>query len=203
MKSKIVIIGYSGHSFGCIETLQTYGHNIYGYCEPQEKKHNPYKINYLGNEENLNIHCIAFITIGDNLIRKNVFEKKFKDSVSFDHNIIHPSAIISKNSFLNIQNFVSAGAIINPYVKINTGCIINTGAIIEHECEIGSFSHIAPGAKICGNVIIGDNCLIGANSVINPGVKIGDNVTIGAGAVVLNDIKSNSTFVGNPAKKIY
>ena len=85
---------------------------------------------------------------------------------------------------------------------INIGCIINTGAIIEHQCEVGNFSHIAPGVKLCGNVIIGENCLIGANSVIKPGVKIGNNVTVGAGAVVLNDIQSNSRFVGNPAKQI-
>ena len=44
--------------------------------------------------------------------------------------------------------------------------------------------------------------MIGANAVIRQGVKIGDNVTVGAGAVVLKDINSNTTFVGNPAKKI-
>jgi serine O-acetyltransferase len=34
------------------------------------------------------------------------------------------------------------------------------------------------------------------------GITIGDNVTIGAGAVVFDDIPSNSTVVGNPARII-
>lgn len=50
--------------------------------------------------------------------------------------------------------------------------------------------------------IIGDNVEIGSNSVILPGVAIGENSTIGAGAVVTNDIPSNSIAVGIPAKVV-
>jgi acetyltransferase-like isoleucine patch superfamily enzyme len=74
--------------------------------------------------------------------------------------------------------------------------------IIEHECSIGNFSHIAPGAVLAGNVSIGSGCLIGANSVIKQGLKVGDNVIIGAEAVVLKDINSNTKIVGNPAREI-
>ena len=44
--------------------------------------------------------------------------------------------------------------------------------------------------------------MIGANAVIKQGVTVGDNVIIGAGAVVLKNVNSNKTFVGNPAKQI-
>lgn len=37
---------------------------------------------------------------------------------------------------------------------------------------------------------------------IKQGIKIGNNVIVGAGAVVLKNINSNTTFVGNPAKEI-
>ena len=74
--------------------------------------------------------------------------------------------------------------------------------MIEHECIIGDFSHIAPGAVLCGSVSIGKGSFIGANSVIKQGIKIGNNVTIGAGSVVINDILDNTKVVGNPSKII-
>ena len=64
------------------------------------------------------------------------------------------------------------------------------------------YSLVTPGAVLAGNVSIGFGCMIGANAVIKQGVKVGDNVVMGAGAVVLNDINSNTKFVGNPAHEI-
>ena len=191
-KNKLIIIGYSGHSYLCIETAINNGTSIVGYCELEKISDNPYNLKFLGKEENLDVNNQLFIAIGDNTIRRKVYEKLIINKTYLNTNIIHPRSIVSSSALIKKQTFISAGAIINPKVIINIGCIINTGAIIEHECEVGNFSHIAPGAKLCGNVIIGDNCLIGANSVITPGVKIGNNVTVGAGAVVLNDIKFSS-----------
>jgi acetyltransferase-like isoleucine patch superfamily enzyme len=65
---------------------------------------------------------------------------------------------------------------------------------------IGDFSHIAPGAVLCGNVKIGKGTFVGANSVITQGINIGNNVIIGAGTVVIRDIPDNCTVVGNPQR---
>ena len=76
------------------------------------------------------------------------------------------------------------------------------GAIIEHEVEIGKFSHMAPNAAVCGGVNVGENVFVGANAVIKEGVKLVITRLLGAGAIVLNNIPPNTTYVGNPAKKI-
>ena len=199
---KIVIIGYSGHSYGCIEVAIKNGFSIIGYHDIKENISNPYKLKYLGHEEDLNKKHRPFISLGDNNIRKKIYKKLKSNDIYLNTILIHMSASISKTSLIEGQTFVSAGVIINPQVKIGIGCIINTGAIIEHECAIGKFTHIAPGAVLAGNVSIGFGCMIGANAVIKQGVKVGDNVVIGAGAVVLNDINSNAKFVGNPAHEI-
>ncbi len=202
MRRKVVIVGYSGHSYGCIEVAIDQGFSIIGYHDIIEKINNPYNLKYLGHEDNIDPNNKPFIALGDNVIRKKIYKKMKSNSIFLNTTLIHSNAIISKSSSIEEQTFISAGVIINPEVKISIGCIINTASIIEHGCLIGKFTHIAPGAVLAGNVSIGDGCFIGANAVIKQSVKIGDNVIIGAGAVVLEDIHSNSTFVGNPAKQL-
>ena len=97
---------------------------------------------------------------------------------------------------------VAANATLNPLVELGTGVICNTSSSIDHECKIGDFTHIAPGAVLCGNVLVGKGTFVGANSVVRQGIKIGNNVTIGAGTVVVKDIPDGATVVGNPAKSL-
>ena len=201
-KNKIVIIGYSGHSFGCIEVAINQDYSIIGYYDILEKSINPYKLRYLGHEDNIDLNHKPFILVGNNIIRRKIYEKLRSNNIYLDTTIIHSNTIISKSSSIQEQTFVSAGVIINPQVRIGSGCIINTGSIIEHDCSIGDFSHIAPGAVLAGNVTVGSGSMIGANAVIKQDVKVGDNVIVGAGAVVLKDINSDTVFVGNPAKQI-
>ena len=200
LNKKISIIGYSGHSYLCIETALKLGFSIIGYYDIEKKKQNPYNLLYLGKENKEELNSNVFITIGDNITRKKVFEKLKKKIKHLETKILHQSSIISDSATIKKQTFVSSGAVINAQVNVNKGCIINSGAIIEHECSIGDFSHIGPGTVLAGNVSVGKYCLIGANSVIKQGVKIGNNVIIGAGSVVLKDIPDNFTVAGNPSK---
>ena len=202
INNNIVIIGYSGHSYGCIEVAIKQGYSIVGYHDILEKVSNPYSLKYLGYEENIKSGNKPFLAIGDNTIREKIYQNLKSNGIYLNTSLIHSNTTISESSSIKEQTYISAGVIINPQVKIDVGCIINTGAIIEHDCSIGKFTHIAPGAVLAGNVLIGSGCLIGANAVIKQGIKIGDNVIVGAGAVVLKDIKSNATFVGNPAIEI-
>mgnify|MGYP006095214751 CR=1 FL=1 len=201
MKKSLNIIGYSGHSFVCIEAAETMGIEISGYYDIKENLLNPYKLKYLGKENNIKKEDQLFISIGDNNIRKKVFEKIIKNN-SLDCVIIHQKSIVSYSASIDKQTLINAGSIVNSRVLIGKGCIVNTGSFIDHECEIGQFSHIAPGATLAGNVIVGENCFIGANSTVIQGVKIGDNVIVGAGTVIIKDIPNNSTIVGNPARII-
>tara|TARA_Y100001935_G_C17260542_1_gene486130 strand:- start:215 stop:826 length:612 start_codon:yes stop_codon:yes gene_type:complete len=202
VNKKIVIIGYSGHSYGCIEVSINQDYSIIGYYDLVKKISNPYNLKYLGYEDNIDISYKPFISIGDNIIRKKIYEKLCKKNIVLSTKLIHLNSIISKSSLIKEQTYISAGVTINPQTKIGVGCIINTGSIIEHDCDIGEFSHIAPGAVLCGNVQIGEGSFIGANSVIKQGVRIGKNVIIGAGSVIINNIHDNSKVAGNPSKII-
>jgi len=205
-RNQIVLIGYSGHALVAAEVLMQLGYTIYGYMDKSKLLNNPLSIPYLGfegNEEDLKKlkGTPVFPSIGDNAIRRKVFE--LLASNNFEQpNAISPKANISSFCSIGIGTLVCQGACINPFAKIGKAVIINTGAIIEHECSIGDYSHIAPGAVLAGNVAVGKNSFVGANAVIKQGITIGENVVVGAGAVVLKNIPDNSVYAGNPAKSI-
>lgn len=197
----VVFFGYSGHSLVCIEIAKLMNYSIFGYYDLDMKNDNPYSLNYLGYYENLVPDKLYFISIGDNQIRKKIYntlKEKFCDFIT----LIHPNSVISSNANIGNATVISAGVIINCFVTIGNCCIINTGSIIEHETIISSFVHVAPGVVIAGNVIIDSGTFIGANSVIKQGVRITKNCIIGAGSVVINDILESGTYVGNPARCI-
>jgi sugar O-acyltransferase (sialic acid O-acetyltransferase NeuD family) len=197
----LVIIGYSGHSYVCIEIAILAGFNIIGYYDIEEKLLNPYNITYLGSEKDLiKTNNNLFVAIGDNKLRQLICEKLILDN--YFPSLVHPSAIISITSLISKNVLVSAGAVINAQAKIGFGCIINSSATVEHECYLSDYVHIAPGAVLAGNVTVGKRSFIGANATIKQGITIGEDVTIGAGAVIINDVPSNSTVVGNPGRII-
>jgi sugar O-acyltransferase (sialic acid O-acetyltransferase NeuD family) len=205
MKSGVILIGCGGHSLVVYECFTSMGKQIIGYCDKNETTKNPFLIPYLGYELNLSDNLFdlhdLFISVGNNVLRKRIFNSLLKLNGTFV-NAIHSSAIVSPSSLLGNTVLVAQGAIINAMSVIKHGVIVNTNASVDHECRIEDFSHIGPGATLCGGVTIGTNTLIGAGSVIREGIMVGDNCIIGAGSVVVKNIHNNSVFYGNPAKQI-
>jgi sugar O-acyltransferase (sialic acid O-acetyltransferase NeuD family) len=201
----IILIGYSGHAFVVQSIFKALGKDVYAYCDATEKERNPYNLVYLGPEDNENaINALSkndfFISIGDNHIRRKVYERLAIRNL-FPINAIHPSSIICSSAQIADKGvMISAGVIVNSFCKIDDAVILNTGCIIEHECTVGAFSHICPGTILCGNVSVGFNTFVGAGSVVKQGVSIGNNVIIGAGSVVVKNVPDHSKIYGNPAK---
>lgn len=201
----MILIGYSGHAFVVYGILVAAGKKVNGYCDVVEKPANPFDLLWFGAENSESaINAIKqhgfFIAIGDNLLREKIF-LGFKEKNIFPVNAVHPSAVIDASaSVAEIGVMIAANASINPLAKVGIGAICNTGCIIEHECVVGDFAHIGPGAVLCGNVHVGKGSFVGANSVIRQGIKIGENAIIGAGAVVVQDVADGVTVYGVPAK---
>lgn len=203
----VILFSYSGHAMVVCDILIKKGYLIKGYLEKKPKNDNPFGITWLGHESEPQVAELlykinSFIAIGNNDAREKVQNFLEQKDMLEPINVIHPSAVISDASSMGVGILIAANVSINPLVNIGNGVICNTACIIEHECKIGAFAHIAPGAVLAGNVTIGDCSFIGANSVIKQGITIGRNVTVGAGSVVIRDIPDNVTVVGNPARII-
>jgi sugar O-acyltransferase (sialic acid O-acetyltransferase NeuD family) len=114
--------------------------------------------------------------------------------------IAHPTAWISPRANLSRGSVVFAQGIIDANAVVGDACIINDAARVGHDCIVGNGVHLAPGAVLLGGARIGDHVLIGANAVIMPHLVVGSGAKVGAGAVVLADVPSGATVVGNPAR---
>ena len=112
------------------------------------------------------------------------------------------------------------GVIIGNNVDIGSHCVVHRGrwrdteigddtkidslVHVAHNAVIGKSCFLVAGTVVGGSCTIGDECFIGENVSIKQGLKIANNVTLGAGSVVTKDItKSNTTWIGVPARKLY
>lgn len=83
------------------------------------------------------------------------------------------------------------GLVIGDGVKVGENATFFHGVTLGIKCT---------GFKEDGFPELGDNVFVGCGAKILGPISIGDNVKIGANAVVLNDVPSNSTAVGIPAR---
>lgn len=152
--------------------------------------------------DEINIDDFKFcIAIGDNKTRRKLYDSL---SIPLGHyvKIIHPKAIVSSSTEIGYGTVIMAGVVINSNTKIGCHCIINTSSVIEHDNIILDYAHISPNATSAGTVSIGKGTQIGAGATIIQEKSIGNWSIVGAGAVVVDDVPSNVTVVGVPAKKI-
>jgi len=140
-----------------------------------------------------------FVAIGDNTIRRKIFEKIDKHPKA---NIISTKSYVSKRSKLSSGIFVGNFSHIGTEAEIGDNTIINNGVIIEHEVKIGKHCHICPGVTVAGRVSIGDRVFLGVGASIINNVSICSNVIIGAGSTVVDNITEPGTYVGVPVHKI-
>ena len=204
MRTKIILIGYSGHSIVVADVINSHSnYEIVGYIDKEDKENNPLGINYLGGDDQIKKidNTLYFPAIGDNTTRKRIIA--LLNSMNLNSfSITSLFSNVSVNSTFGDYCFLARNSIVNTLSTIGNGCIINSGAIIEHECVVSDHAHIGPGAVLCGDVHVGESSFVGANSVVKQGIRIGSNVVIGAGSVVIENIPDNEIWAGNPAKRI-
>lgn len=207
MNKPIIMIGNGGHASVLTEILLAQKEMIIGFTAPTLEE-NAFGLSYLGSDDVIEDYnpsdielVLAIGTIKPSPLREKIFNTFTRKKYYFK-SVIHPSAIIAPSVHFGQGVQIMAGTIIQTNTTVADNSIINTGALIDHDCQIGSHIHIAPGTKISGSVHIEKGTHVGTGATIIQGIHIGSNCLIGAGAVVVNNIANGIKAVGVPAKEV-
>jgi sugar O-acyltransferase (sialic acid O-acetyltransferase NeuD family) len=120
-------------------------------------------------------------------VRIKIFEALEEAGFAFPI-LVHPRATVETSSVIDGGVQVFANSYIGSEVHLQMRCMVNTNAVVSHDCVIGMYTHIAPGALLAGEVRVGARTLVGMGVTTAIGVRIGDNVRIGNGAIILADV---------------
>lgn len=206
MKTNLIIFGAGGHASKIVDVVEEKDMFIKGFVstEPKGFMVHGYEVlctleEYLADTQ---LHGFSVhIAIGLNYIRRTILESIAPLNPSCPAIYAHSSSV-SKKCQIADGTAVLHQAVVHRGSVIGKCCIIDSAAIIEHDCQLGDFINISPGAVLCGKVTIGHQVIVGANAVIREKITIGNYALIGAGAVVVEDIPPFSVAVGNPARVI-
>jgi serine O-acetyltransferase len=81
------------------------------------------------------------------------------------------------------------------------GIVVNAAASIGSDCNLSHNVTIGTTRGPSGGVpTIGNRVYIGPGAIIIGNIVVGDDVAVGANAVVLHDVPSGMTVVGNPGR---
>ncbi len=209
-RKQIVLIGGGGFCRVVIDALSASRQfSVYGIVDEAMKGMSVMGIKVVGNDSDLPVIYkkgvrAAFICIGtlfNNENRKKIY--KYIKGIGFSvPYITHTRSIIANDVNIGEGSYVAAAAVINTGSKIGKNVIINTHASIDHDCNIGDYVQVAPGAVLCGNVMVGNESHIGPGATVIQNISIGRNVILGAGSVAVKNIKDGIKALGVPAVKI-
>ena len=149
-------------------------------------------------KEPLAIAC----AVGSSKTRKKIIDKIIDNENLEFPNLIDPFVQMSERICMGKGNIICAGNILTVDIKIGDFNIINLDCTVGHDAVLNSYVTVYPSVNISGCVEAGDETELGTGSHIIQGIHIGEKTIIGAGSVVIRDMPSDCTAVGNPAKPI-
>lgn len=201
----IWVLGAGGHAKVLIDTIRAEGR----FCPVGVLDDNPARLGdqvlgvpVLGSitTESIARFSIrqAVIAIGANRIRQAIAHRL--DGQVIWGTLVHPRGYVAPDVPVAAGTVVLAGAIVQPGSRVGRHAIINTASSVDHDCTIGDFVHVAPGARVGGNVQLGVGALVGIGATVLSGRNVGTWATLGAGGVAAVDVPDERTAVGVPAR---
>ncbi len=206
MNDSLILIGGGGHALVVLDAARAAGIMVHGvlddYTNPPAcaGPDAPPLLGPITETDPLHIHP-WIVCLGDPDTRRSLCTglAAFTDRAL---SVIHPTAWVSPSARIGNGVYIGANAVVNARAVVADHVILNTGAIVEHECAIGTGTHIAPNATLGGAARVGTFALVGLGASVLPGVTVGARAVVGAGAVVTKPVADRTRVAGNPAREM-
>lgn len=212
MTQKLVIIGAGGFSQDVLDILDACNcmkaqFEILGYIVESKYGEPGTEINglpILGDFDWFGSYqhkVCAISTVGAPEVRFHLVKRSKEWGVPFC-NLMHPTAILTRQLSVGVDVVLAAGCIIAFNTRIGNHVHVNLDCTIGHDAILEDFVTLAPGVHVSGNVTVGMGAQIGTGANIIEKVRIGEWSVIGAGSTIVRDVPPNTTVVGVPGKVI-
>lgn len=116
--------------------------------------------------------------------------------------LIHPTAVVSEKSHIEEGCVIFSHVTIQPKCRIGANSIVRAGANLGHDVTVQDYVDIGPNSTLCGYAKIENYCHVAANSVVRDSITVRAGTTVGAGSVILKDTDEDSTWLGNPSRRV-
>jgi sugar O-acyltransferase (sialic acid O-acetyltransferase NeuD family) len=212
----IVVIGGGDQARVVIATLRKLAnYHVFGYTDTTDRG-TVLGVPYLGTDavlvsggaganpplpENA-MAALAVGQLGVGTPREALWRRVASSGLGFPR-LVSPDAIVNDTVTGGEAAVILDGAVLQCGVALGRGVIVNTRSAVDHDCTLGAWVHIAPGATLCGGVTVGTYSLIGAGATVIEGRRIAECCVVGAGATVLHDLTEPGVYVGTPARRIH
>jgi sugar O-acyltransferase (sialic acid O-acetyltransferase NeuD family) len=209
---KIVIIGAGDHGRGTLEIFREASrhggpYDVLGFVDDAPAKQRTSVgglpvlggLSWIRDQHRAGIEYV--IAIADTRAKQALAERLRPWSLTFA-SVVHPAAFVGSGVQLSPGALINAGVTIAYDTLIGEHTTVNLNATIGHDCVLGRFSTVAPGANIAGKVYLEEGCDVGMNATVGRGLRVGEWSSIGPGTVVIRSVAPGQHVFGNPARVV-
>lgn len=116
--------------------------------------------------------------------------------------MIHKTARLGTNVEVGEGTVVGAFTTIGADAKVGKYNLIQSYTVVGHDSRIGDWNRIDTHVTLVGGTIVEDEADIHTSAMISHKVVIESNSRVAACSFVIRRVKSGTTVMGNPAKRL-